>query len=289
MNSQYLSIARFIIKVTSECNAEIIFEEGYKYFTTTENTANPDITIKAFDSIPKNLSEKIFLLFEVKNNNQNFFSIYKHNDSLKLFIYSQEKINTLQQIAILNKELNEWEIYCLPDKENKINPLLYPLGSLILYYLTVKFDAIMIHSSGIFDGNKGRIFSGFSGAGKSTMAGLWQNIGSTIINDDRLIIRRFENEYIMFNTPMHYADIYREAPLHTISLIHHSPENIIKKINGALAVSSVMAHCIQHSYNNNYLQHHLDFLSELCNTISIYSIGFKPDHEIIELIKEHAG
>jgi hypothetical protein len=92
----------------------------------------------------------------------------------------------------------------------------------------------------------------------------------------------------MHNTPMYYVDIPKEKPLHSIYLICHSRENIINKLSGATAVSRLMAYCIQHGYNSIILQHHLEFLTQLCSKVSIYEVGFKPDTEIVDLIKGHA-
>ena len=287
MKSQIISVAGFKIKVQSECEADIAFEEGYTPFFISENSINIDVTVNAIEGIPSELFTKDDILFEVKNMKQHFFSIYKHYNSYKLIIYDQLNIGVIQQIAILNNELTEWKVYC-EKVDNRIYPLQYPFGPLVLYYLTVKYDAIMIHSSGVFDNDKGRIFSGFSGAGKSTMAGIWQSKGNSIINDDRLIIRKNNEGYIMHNTPMFYVDTPKEAPVHSIHLIHHSPKNTLKKIKGAMAVSRVMAHCIQHVYNYNFILHHLDFLSQLSKSISVYDIGFKPDLEIIDFIKKNA-
>ena len=289
LNSKIICVADFKIKIQSEDVADIIFEEGYAPFFVSDYSGKPDVTINAIKGIPKDLLVKDNLLFEAKNQQLDFFSIYQQGTSYKLIIYDQQNINTVQQVAVLNNELNEWKIYCNQDDNNKINPLLYPLGPLVLYYLTVKFDAIMLHASGVFDGTQGRLFSGFSGVGKSTMAGLWQKAGSKIINDDRLIIRKNNNGYTMHNTPMFYVDIPKEAPLHSIYLVHHSAENTIKKLNGAIAVSRIMAHCIQHGYNNNFIQHHLEFLSQLCNNISVYDVGFKPDISIVDFIVTYSA
>ncbi|MGD0711634.1 MAG: hypothetical protein ABR968_10710 [Bacteroidales bacterium] len=284
MKTQFLSIAGFKIKMQSENIAGIAFEEGYPPFFISYHSYKPDVIICAFNGIPNDLLTKNDLLFEAKNQQQDFFSIYRQGDSYKFIIYDQQDMKIVQQVAILNNALTEWIVYCNADSNGKINPLLYPLGPLVLYYLTVKSDAIMLHASGVFDNEKGRIFSGFSGAGKSTMAGLWQKSGSLIINDDRLIIKKNKEAYTMHNTPMPYADIPKEAPLHSVYLIRHAAENTIKKINGAMAVSGIMAYCIQHGYNNDFIQHHLEFLSHLCEHISVFDVGFKPDIEIVDFI-----
>lgn len=288
MNSQLLSVADFTIKVVPERNGTIAFEEGYVPFFISHSSAKPDIIVKAVNGIPEALLGKNDLLFDARNEDNDFFSIHRMGNFYKFIITEQKENGRVQQVAILNHELTEWTVYCNPDTNNKIFPLLYPLGPIILYYLTVKSDAIMLHSSGVLNNGKGYVFSGFSGAGKSTMARLWQEAGSIIINDDRLMIRKTKKGYSIYNTPMFYADVPKESPLNCISLIHHFPENTIHKISGAKAVSLILANCIQHGYNNRFIEHHLEFLSGLCGKIPVYQVGFKPDAEIVDFIRKYA-
>jgi hypothetical protein len=288
VDSQLLSVAGFTIKVNSERNEAISFEEGYVPFFIHDSSVKPDIIVKAVNGIPDKLLHKDRLLFDARNQDQDFFSIHQMDNSYKFIITEQKENGRIQQVALLNHELTEWIVYCNPEINGKTCPLLYPLGPIMLYYLTVKSDAIMLHASGVLKESKGYIFSGFSGAGKSTMAGLWQETGSKIVNDDRLIIRKTKKGYSIYNTPMFYADIPKEAPLNSISLIHHSPENTIKKISGAKAVSRILANCIQHGYDNTFIEHHLEFLSGLCGRIPVYEVGFKPEAEVVDFIIEHA-
>ena len=91
----------------------------------------------------------------------------------------------------------------MEETDGKILPLKYPLGPIIMHYMTLKADAVMMHASCAFDGVKARIFSGFSGAGKSTMSKIWSEARNQIINDDRLIIRKQGDDYVVYNTPMY--------------------------------------------------------------------------------------
>ena len=280
-----ISVAGFTIKLISQ-SADISLEEGYTPFVLPKYKGKADILINAIPGIPEELLQRAELLFEGSNELQKFFSVYKFGQSYKIIVYNQQNINSVQQVAVVSDDFSEWKVYSnLLNDSNAVCPLQYPLGPLVLYYLTVKYDAIMIHASGCFDGQKGRIFSGFSGVGKSTMSRLWQQSNCVIVNDDRLIIRKESDGYVMHNTPMFYADMPKKAPLNSINLIRHSPENTIKKLSGATAVSRVMVNCIQHGYNKEAIGHHLTFLSQLCGQVSVYEVGFKPDISIVDFIK----
>ena len=63
MNSQFLYIAGFKIKVQSENIADITFEEGYAPFFASDYTGSPDVIINAINDIPKDLLIKNNLLF----------------------------------------------------------------------------------------------------------------------------------------------------------------------------------------------------------------------------------
>jgi hypothetical protein len=158
---------------------------------------------------------------------------------------------------------------------------------LILYYLTTRTESLLVHASGVFDGEHGRIFSGFSGVGKSTMAGIWQSAGAQVINDDRLMLRKLDGRWWMFNTPMYYSDAPKKAPLDFIYLPFHHPENTYERGNGIQMSMRFMAHCIQHGYHAAHVQWHLDQLLDISKEIPITRLGVVPNAEVITFIKQH--
>lgn len=281
-NSINITIADFFIKLNSESNIEL--EEGYLPFLSLEDKAEADVTIHCYLGLPANLFKQEDLVFEAKNEIQKFYSIFRSGKYLGFIIYNQEIKDKIQQIAFLDESYSHWKVYSDPASDSSLWPLKYPLGPIVMHYLTVKSDAVMIHASCIFDGSKGRIFTGFSGNGKSTISKLWADAGNLIINDDRLIIRKSDSGYKAYNTPMYYKDIPKNTSLDAIYLISHSSENRMKKLSGALAVSKVMAFCIQNNFEQKQIQNHLDFLSELCSHIPIFELGFVPDSSVVNFI-----
>jgi len=286
----FLSIAGFTICLIADEDSKIALDDGYFPFVIPGQSNDPDIIIRTKKGIPKELLNKKHLIFEAKNELRKYFSIYQHMESYKFIIYDQQVENKIQQIAILDREYTNWVIYTNPNEEdNNLYPLQYPLGPIVFYYFTVKLDAIMIHASGVFDGLKGRVFSGFSGTGKSTMAELWQKSGSLIINDDRLIIRKRNAGFEIHNTPMFYPDMPKMAPLHSINLIYHSKGNCIKKLSGTEAISRIMTCCIQHDYDKRIIEHQLSFISSITEQIPVYEVGFFPNEKIVDFITDYAG
>lgn len=143
----------------------------------------------------------------------------------------------------------------------------------------------MIHASGVWDGETGRIFSGFSGVGKSTMAKIWEEEGAHIVNDDRLIVREVNGEYFMYNTPMPYADLNKQAQVSKFYFPFHAKKNSAEKLSGAQGLTQLMAFCFQHNYDKKYTEHLITQLERITQHASTYKLGVVPTPSIIDFIR----
>jgi hypothetical protein len=213
----------------------------------------------------------------------NFWSIWKYQSDL--FILTIFPLASQEKSAILKFSFTsrEWDLW-IEDIDNKIDPFEYPLDGLILYYLTVIHGDIMIHASGININGQGYLFSGVSGKGKSTIAKLWEKSGARVIHDDRLIIRKTERGYKMYNTPVYNDDVPQESSLDKIFLIEHGMENKLTPIKGALAISMVMTNCIQHNWGHDIIAKLLGSVSIMCERVPVFKLHFKPDKSVVNLI-----
>ncbi|MDD3080126.1 MAG: hypothetical protein PHH37_13660 [Paludibacter sp.] len=278
--SSKIAIAGFELSLNSE--VEISLEEGYYPFKSQSNKT-PDVEIACYAGISEalELGEAVFV---AENESQRFYAIYQTGKELTFLIYNQQEKGKIQQLAVLSSDLKHWTIYTDLLSNGKINPLRYPMGPLIMQYLTVNSEAVMIHAACVTDGKTGQLFAGFSGRGKSTMAKIWKDVGYQVINDDRIIIRRQGEEFVAYNTPMYYADVPKSTVLRSIFLIRHFPENKIRKIEGAIAVSKVLAFCIQNNFSQSFIVGNLAFLSKMIQTVNVYELGFVPDNHIIDFV-----
>lgn len=285
MNSQHqvqISVGGFIIRFSSEW--KIRLDVGYSHFVCRDEL-QPDIQVECLEGIPEGILTGAELVFKAANTEKIFYTIYRTIAGLVFAVYDQDKKDEIQQFALLDETLKCWKIWS-KTVNDALEPLLFPMGPILFHYATLQGDSVMMHSSCIFDGEKGRLFSGFSGAGKSTISSLWVNSGATMINDDRVIIRREKEVYYVYNTPMYYADVPKRTRLDAVYLISHSPVNKMKQRTGALAVTGIMAFSIQNNYDARFVQHHLAFFSEMCQSVPVYDLGFVPDESVVRFVKE---
>jgi len=148
------------------------------------------------------------------------------------------------------------------------DPFLYPLGILVFIYLALFNNGLVIHASGVQDGENGYLFTGLSGIGKSTMARLWQEKGAVILNDDRLAVMPDGDGFSIYNTPMpYYQDYPKSSRLNGIFLLKQSNENYCQPLKGASAMMRVMANCMQHFHTPDLVQQHLSIVEAIAAKI----------------------
>lgn len=288
MRTLILSIAGYNIFVRTEAGYEPGLENSWLPFQIKCSSVVYDILIDVKVDDPVHYISHEKPVFEASDQMQKFYAVYEVKDQYKIIAYQPFEKNTIQQVAFIDRNFSKWQIITnRVDKNGFVYPFLYPLGPLIFYYMTVKFPLLMIHASGVHDFFKGRLFSGFSGTGKSTMAEIWQQQGFTIINDDRLLIKKEQDEFFIFNTPMIYPDVPKKSPLHSIFLIEHSKENNIRKLSGSESMTGVMAFCIQQHFNKDFINQHMEFILQLIQKVGVYRLGFVPDQKVIDFIKTH--
>jgi hypothetical protein len=293
MRNYNLNIAGYNIGFEASANGPEL-KPSAKFLKNISQDKGSDILIRVhsepFD-LPKG-AERVFRAPYVEeingiqfNNETNFWSVWKYYSGL--YIWTIFPLSSTEKNAVLKFSLTsmEWDLWIYGAEET--DPFEYPLDGLILYYLTVINGDIMIHASGINDAGHGYLFSGVSGKGKSTMAKLWDGAGARVIHDDRLILKNTGGEYKMFNTPVYNNDEPRESILNKIYIIDHGGENMLVQLKGANAVTQIMANCIQHNWGADIIARLLGSISIMCGSIPTSKLFFKPDRNVIDLIREH--
>ncbi len=291
MRNYSLNIAGYNIRFDAGAGGpELVPSDRFLRNITVENT--PDILIRIYSGkydLPIG-AERVFSApfieehngIRIKNRDE-FWNVFKNHNDIYLrtiFPFSKEKKRATMKLSLTSKE---WELW-IEGKGNAADPMEYPLDGLILYYLTVVFGDIMIHASGIDYDGRGYLFSGVSGKGKTTMAKLWDTLGATVIHDDRLILRKIQTGYRMFNTPVYNNDSPIDAPFDKIFVIEHGSSNNMVPVKGAAAVSLLMANCIQHNWDSVIISRHLDVVANMCTKVPVAMLYFKPDISVIDYI-----
>ncbi len=220
------------------------------------------------------------------------WQLYQHNGSYVFRFGSLAFGNRPYKIAIFNQDFSLGEVYlhrAFFRPGQPVDPLWTPLDELLYINLLAKGKGTEVHACGLIDSEGlGHLFVGKSGAGKTTMAKLWQGVqGVTVLSDDRIILRQLGDKIWMYGTPWHGEGgmaVASKAPLSRIYFLQKAENNELLPLKEAEAAARLTACSFPPYYNRKAMEFTLGFLSEVVKEVLCYELRVKPDKRVIEFI-----
>jgi len=197
MNELKLRIARRVISITSaDKNTEFKVAENYQPFIAD---GKPDAVFQVhYGSLPKyKVEEEVF-------NSGTIWSLYRSK--------GKYIVKIPPRMAVVDSDFKSGDIYIEPSSPSFVHsyPLDYPLDEVLMINWLSRGGGIMMHACGVSDNSQGLVFSGTSGAGKSTVADLWKarisklesrsmrpSNNTILLSDDRVIIRKIDGRFLV--------------------------------------------------------------------------------------------
>ena len=177
----------------------------------------------------------------------------------------------------------------VPSDTLSLPPFRYPLDQIVMITLLSRNAGMVAHACGIKRGSEGVLFAGVSTAGKSTMSRLWERRGgATVLNDDRVVIRKKDDGFWIYGTPWHGdAKLFSPdgAPLKKIFFIRHGEKNEIRKIGPMDAASRMVVCSFSPFWDREGMDAVLGLCSELAATVPCYELSFVPDESVLDLLE----
>lgn len=150
-------------------------------------------------------------------------------------------------------------------------------------------SAIAIHSSVIVSRERGVLFLGESGTGKSTHTRLWrENIeGATLLNDDSPIVRIVDGKALVFGSPWSgKTPCYKNLsyPIAGFCRLSQAPHNLIRCLHPLAAIGALLPSCPPAFAHDDYLQDGIcNTLGALLKQVGAYHLECLPDKAAAEL------
>lgn len=169
----------------------------------------------------------------------------------------------------------------------------YPILKLepfVMVNVLARDSGLMVHSLGVNDRCEGLLFVGNSGAGKTTLARLWEKRSECLpLCDERVIVRLQEGRFWIYGTP--YAGSARRfarpdrAPLKKIFLLRHSATNRARRLDPSEAAVELMSCGFLPRWSAGAMTSTLDLAGRLCSELPCYELGFEPLDGAVDYIR----
>lgn len=165
----------------------------------------------------------------------------------------------------------------------------YPFLEVLTIRLLADGKGALLHACCVDDSGAGYLFLGESGAGKSTMANLWdKEKGATVLSDDRVLVSLNDRGLIAYGTPWHGTEKYAVnagVPVKKIFFIRHAYKNALSMVNGVTAASELVRNAFLPFWDRERMEYSTEFLIQVSQSARLFSFGVYPDRKIIDLVR----
>lgn len=285
----FFKIADITIQVDSDLPiTEKTFNPKFKKFQVP-GKGSDTITIMHHFSVPA--ISKIDLGQEIYRKIP--WAIYRKKNS---WIYAGiSDLKEVHQIAEFNDDHTQARIFSNEYRKEvflngNVNSLtLFPTDQVLIARILADRQGCYIHSSGIILDEKGYLFAGKSGAGKTTIANILKKHGE-ILCDDRNIIRKLNGKFNVYGTWSHgdLPDVSASsAPFRGLFFLEKSVENKITLLeNKNEILKRLLAVLVVPLVTKDWWEKTFSVLEGILNEIPCYILYFDKTDRIIKLLEK---
>jgi hypothetical protein len=189
-------------------------------------------------------------------------------------------------IAKFDSDFKNGTVYTRKTEEHYF---FYPFLEVLTINLLARGRGALLHACCIDDNGSGYLFLGQSGAGKSTMANIWnQEKDITVLSDDRVLVSMTEEGLTAYGTPWHGTEKYAVnagVPVKKIFFISHADSNSAFEVNGIKAVSELVRNAFLPFWDRDRMEYSTEFLIQVSQNARLFDLAVYPDRNIIDLVR----
>ncbi|HXP81115.1 MAG TPA: hypothetical protein VN976_14515 [Verrucomicrobiae bacterium] len=153
--------------------------------------------------------------------------------------------------------------------------------------LLAREGGFLLHASSAIRNGRAFLFSGVSGAGKTTMARLAPP-DAALLTDEISYVTRKGSSYLAVGTPF-FGELAKagenlRAPIEALYLLAKGPKNKIEPIEDAAAVRALLENILFFARDPEFVKLIFDTACEFANHVPVRRLTFAPDASVWELI-----
>ena len=220
------------------------------------------------------------------------WQLYRINKDYYFKITSCEKNKEfISRLAVFPSDFSSAKIYTYSPVGDKGFPLEYPLDQILLIHLSALNKGVLLHACGVVLKEQGLIFVGSSGAGKSTIGGLFSEYKQALIlSDDRIVAKKEGSDFMINGTPW-YGSLGLCSPskvrLKKIFFLKKSVRNSITPLSAYESFKRLTSFSFLPYWEKAPLTKTLSTINSIASIKNLcYELSFQPDKGIVGLVED---
>lgn len=159
---------------------------------------------------------------------------------------------------------------------------------LMFAFASAGMGTLLVHASVIKNDDRGYLFLGKSGTGKSTHSDLWLRYikGSELLNDDNPVVRVNGKEVMVYGSPWSgKTPCYKNdnARIGAFVQIKQRPENCIQRELPLQSFAVLLPSMSTMKWDKRIYGNICDSVGRLIELVPLYTLGCRPDREAAEM------
>jgi len=146
----------------------------------------------------------------------------------------------------------------------------------------------LVHAASAIRGGKAFLFSGVSGAGKTTISSLAPR-DAMLLTDEISYVRRNDNHYIACGTPfageLARVGENKSAPLGAVFLLEKGQQNSIEPIGATDAIQRLLRNILFFADDPSLVELVFRAACDFASLVPIRRLVFVPDHRVWDMIR----
>ena len=242
-------------------------EERLKMFLDSD-TDLPEWNLRCSTGIPDYLADEKTRIDRVS---QFDFSRVGHGYAIGRYVRGM-----ITSYVVCSEDFADAELFYSDEIDNyNIRDIAVPLNQSFRYRITY-CRGIMMHASAVICNGKAILFTGVSGAGKSTQARLWNEYaGAAVLNFDQVLIFPKKDPMVVCGTPWAGKEnlyVPGKYPLGAIVLVEKAGNNKVTELSKGEAFSRIYLNNYLYPLNEEIENRYCDSISRLVAEIPVYGL-----------------
>lgn len=203
-------------------------------------------------------------------------------------LYKHSETGTPEAVVVLGSDSDPFEFHVRRERQ-RCHSNGYYFHKVPIMQLLPERHGVILHACGVADGERGMLFVGPSGAGKTTMARLWSSSGEvSVLSDEYCIVRAIKGRLWLYSTPWVGSGgfcSFGKAPLKEVFFVEHGKETECVALTEIEAISRLMSQAFLPMWDKTKMQLVLDTCVDLVQSVSCYRLSFVPDEGVVKFLR----